>query len=61
MRLQRVLNIIAVCGLILIMVITILYAAQKVSFGYFTMLLLTGTIIWFIATILSTLNSEKNI
>ena len=47
MKMSRILNITAASGLILILIITILYARGAVLYKNYTMLLLVGTLIWF--------------
>ena len=47
MKLSRILTTIAVCGLVLILAITILYAAGAVPFENYTILLLGSTGVWF--------------
>lgn len=47
MKMYWILILTAVSGLILIMTITILYAAGAVLFKFYTMLVLAGTLLWF--------------
>ena len=59
MKMSRILIITAVSGLILIMVITILYAVGAVLFKNFTMLLLAGTLIWFGGILMANLVKKR--
>ena len=59
MKMSRILIITAVSGLILIMIITILYAAGAVLFKNFTMLLLAGTLIWFGGILMASLVKKR--
>ena len=55
MKLYWILIIAAVGGLILIIVITMSYAAGTVSFSNYTTLLLAGTLLWFAGILTSNL------
>jgi len=48
MNKQKIILITAICGLILIFLATIFYARDQISFRNFKILLLAGTLIWFI-------------
>lgn len=47
MKLSRILTTIAICGLALILAITISYASGVVTFENYTILLLSFTGVWF--------------
>jgi hypothetical protein len=59
MKTSYVYSISAVCGLILILTVSILYAAGAVGFRNFTILLLAGTLIWFAGILASSLTKRS--
>lgn len=61
MNKRIILLILAICGLILIFLVTVLYAWENITFRNFKILLLAGTLIWFSGILIANTMKRKEV